>query len=185
MPSLAWNFLSILVHSSLTSQAICHRRQSQRNGHRRRDDGDPASRTAESRFATSGPAKVEAIKGLEVNTDATKLRQVLLNVLSNAVKYNRDQGRVTVNARFSGDDRQVIIIEIADSGLGIPEAQLEEVFEPFTRLRLASNDVTGTGLGLATSRKLLALMGGTIEASSSQLGGSVFRMCLPGSAGTC
>lgn len=120
-----------------------------------------------------------------VSADANRLRQVLINLLSNAVKYNRPHGLVTVRAEQVGDR---VRIQVSDTGRGIDGADINRLFEPFERLGLDSGpleesaEVEGTGIGLALSRGLLELMGGTISATSEAGVGSVFTVQLP--AGT-
>jgi PAS domain S-box-containing protein len=95
--------------------------------------------------------------------DRVRLRQVLVNVLSNAVKYNRVAGSVMLSWRMSGDDVQV---RIADTGPGLTAEKLAHLFEPFNRLGAEKSKVEGTGIGLMLSRSLVELMGGTLEVAS-------------------
>ena len=108
--------------------------------------------------------------------DATRLRQVLLNLLTNAVKYNREGGQVLVEAEpFDGGVR----LRVSDTGRGMDEAQLQQAFEPFNRLGLENEGIEGTGIGLAIVKALVERMGGTVQARSAPDQGSVFEVCLP------
>jgi PAS domain S-box-containing protein len=114
--------------------------------------------------------------------DPTRLRQVLLNLLSNAAKFT-ENGVVTLRVRREGGVRAAIVFEIVDTGIGISAEQLERLFQPFTQ---ADSSTTrrygGTGLGLAISRRYCQLMGGDITVSSDLGAGSTFVVRLPASA---
>ena len=114
---------------------------------------------------------------LHVHADETRLRQVLINLISNAVKYNRPDGTVTV----SGDeqDGRVRII-VTDSGYGIPETRQAQLFEPFNRLGREAGDIPGNGIGLTLSKRLISLMDGTLTFTSEEHSGSSFIVELPG-----
>jgi signal transduction histidine kinase/CheY-like chemotaxis protein len=116
---------------------------------------------------------------LTVNGDLARLTQVVANVLGNAAKYTDAEG--TIRLRAGVEDGQAVI-RVWDSGLGIPPAQLEEVFEMFTQVRehRVRSGGGGLGIGLALCRRLVLLHGGSIEAASSGLGhGSEFIIRLP------
>lgn len=110
--------------------------------------------------------------GLWVHADEQRLAQVLLNVLSNAVKYNRPEGRVWFTCTDIGGGR--VRIGVHDTGRGIPPDRMDELFVPFARLGAEESGVVGTGLGLALSKRLVEAMGGTIEAESVYGEGSTF-----------
>ncbi len=110
--------------------------------------------------------------------DATRLRQVLLNLLSNAIKFNRLAGQVRLSCRAEAD---VVLIEVADQGPGITPEQLPRLFQAFERLDV-DGAVEGTGIGLALSRSLVALMHGEIGVHSTPGQGSVFWVRLPASS---
>jgi signal transduction histidine kinase/CheY-like chemotaxis protein len=113
-----------------------------------------------------------------VRADEQRLRQVLLNLLDNAVKYNHPAGRVEVTvARQPGDRFRICV---TDSGRGIAEQDLDPMFQPFERLDAAQAGVAGTGLGLALSRDLTEAMGGTAGVTSTPGEGSTFWIELPG-----
>ena len=112
-----------------------------------------------------------------VRTDEGKLRQVLMNLLGNAVKFTDEGGVVLRVAR--GIDKQHLIIEVEDTGPGIAPEELEAVFEPFVQSASGQRSLEGTGLGLSISRQFVRLMGGDIAVSSVLGQGSVFRLEAP------
>jgi CheY-like chemotaxis protein len=107
-----------------------------------------------------------------VLADRLRLRQVLLNVLANAVKYNHRDGWVRMSVERGSGNR--LEIRIADSGPGIPEDKLDLLFTPFERLGAELGHTEGTGLGLALSKGLMERMGGAIRAENAADGGAVF-----------
>ena len=109
--------------------------------------------------------------------DLQRLRQVLLNLLSNAIKYNHPAGTVTVTVE--GRPGGMVRISVTDTGRGIPEDQLGELFVPFERLDAAQAGIEGAGLGLALSRQLAQKMGGEAGVTSSHGQGSTFWIELP------
>jgi PAS domain S-box-containing protein len=111
-----------------------------------------------------------------VHTDATRLRQVLLNLLSNAIKYNHPQGQVRLQG--SADEHRVRV-EVIDTGPGLSQQQQQRLFQAFERLGADRGGVEGTGIGLALSQSLVALMGGRIGVHSQPGQGSTFWMELP------
>jgi len=123
------------------------------------------------RYAGSQP-------GLVARADPEKLRQVLLNVLSNAVKFTPTGGTVSMDAAAGPDGS--VRVRVADTGIGIPADRLESIFEPFVQLgRNLSSRHEGTGLGLAISRDLARAMGGDLAATSAPGQGSTFVLTLP------
>ena len=110
-----------------------------------------------------------------VRADADALEQVLANLMSNAIKYNRPRGRVRV--RFEAAEQGVLTID--DTGIGMTEDQLGKLFEPFNRLGAERTDTHGSGLGLAITRKLVRAMGGKIDVLSRPGKGSRFAVSLP------
>ena len=119
--------------------------------------------------------------GAQLRGDPTRLAQVLLNLLTNAVKFT-DRGGVQLSCRLLGADAAVprLHIEVKDSGIGIAPAQLEQLFSPFEQADVSmTRRFGGTGLGLAICRHLATLMGGSIEVESTLGEGSTFRLELP------
>ncbi len=117
------------------------------------------------------------LEHVQVRADRTRLKQVLLNLLSNAVKYNRDGGEVELKIQTEGSDRLRVLV--SDTGNGIPAERLSELFEPFNRLDAEGTEVEGTGIGLTITRRIMELMGGSIEAESEVGVGSTFWLELP------
>jgi len=107
--------------------------------------------------------------------DRTRLRQVLINLLTNAIKYNRPGGRVKVRAAVVGPR---LVLRVADTGRGMTREQLEHLFEPFNRLGIEREGVEGTGIGLVIVKMLIERMGGEIEVRSDVGVGSVFELHL-------
>ncbi|MFN3886202.1 MAG: ATP-binding protein [Aquabacterium sp.] len=117
---------------------------------------------------------VEALDpSLEVRADRTRLRQVLLNLLSNGVKYNRRGGRLTV-ALAEPTAATAIELRVSDTGAGLTPEQQARLFKPFERLDADARQIDGTGIGLALSRRLMRLMGGEIGVTSQAGEGSTF-----------
>ncbi len=115
--------------------------------------------------------------------DPVRLRQVLLNLLGNAVKFTK-QGSVELRLRRSSDKAR-LLVEVVDTGPGIPAEQRHRLFREFERLDANSTSlVEGTGLGLAISARLAAYMGGRLHYEDNPPGGSIFRLELPLAAGS-
>ncbi|HEX4735895.1 MAG TPA: ATP-binding protein [Thermoleophilaceae bacterium] len=121
-------------------------------------------------------SKVDQHSGLWIAADHQRLKQILLNLLANAVKYNREGGSVTVSLKQAGPRAR---IEVTDTGLGIPQDQLPRLFVPFERLGAEATSVEGTGLGLALALRLAEAMGGTLGVQSQPWIGSTFHVDLP------
>jgi len=107
-----------------------------------------------------------------VFADNQRLKQVLINLISNAVKYNRQDGAVRVQVTQA--DADFVRITVEDTGPGLEPAAVAKLFTPFERLEAAATDVEGTGLGLALSRRLIEAMGGQIGVDSTPGSGSRF-----------
>jgi CheY-like chemotaxis protein len=127
-----------------------------------------------------------------VFADRQRLKQTLLNLVSNAIKYNSKDGKVTISgaslpqvssngAEETSDNSSANIfrISVADTGVGIPPEKLQRLFTPFDRLDAEATSVEGTGLGLALSKKMTELMGGTLGVESTLGQGSIFSIDLP------
>ncbi|NCP14490.1 MAG: hypothetical protein GW858_10045 [Sphingomonadales bacterium] len=124
-----------------------------------------------------GISFVEATPIPIITTDAGRIRQVLFNLLANAIKFT-PAGCITVTA--SQNDAQIIEISVEDTGVGIPEDQLETVFEAFHQVDNGmSRDFGGAGLGLAICRNIMTALGGQISVTSAVEHGSAFRLTLP------
>jgi signal transduction histidine kinase/CheY-like chemotaxis protein len=113
-----------------------------------------------------------------IKVDSGKLRQILINLLGNAIKFTR-QGSVILRAYTSSTLPPLLIIEVIDSGVGIPEDKQAELFHPFIQLVQENVDTEGTGLGLAISKDLIELMGGQISVHSEIGVGTTFKIELP------
>ena len=118
---------------------------------------------------------------LTVRADRVRLRQVLVNLLVNAIKYNRPGGQVALSSWRDGGR---IMLEVRDSGIGMDPTQLAHLFEPFNRLGAERTGIEGTGIGLVIVQRLVTLMQGQIEAHSVPGQGSCFRIWLPAASET-
>ncbi|MEQ1816668.1 MAG: PAS domain S-box protein [Nitrosomonas sp.] len=107
-----------------------------------------------------------------VKADRTRVKQILINLLSNSIKYNRTGGTVMVN--YSANTAERIRISITDTGEGLSVENLSNLFQPFNRLGRETGTEEGTGIGLVVSKRLIELMGGEIGAESTVGKGSVF-----------
>ncbi|HRP27268.1 MAG TPA: ATP-binding protein, partial [Burkholderiaceae bacterium] len=120
--------------------------------------------------------RTEGLEGI-VLADRTRLRQVLINLLTNAIKYNRPQGSVAIGTRHAG---QHPTIEVSDTGRGLTQDQLAHLFEPFNRLGAESDAVEGSGIGLVIVKTFVERMGGKVAVDSEPGRGTRFRVTLPG-----
>ena len=112
-----------------------------------------------------------------VNADAQRLRQVLINIVSNAIKYNRSGGWVCIGLVPGGVEHWVLAVE--DTGSGLTQEQLTRLFQPFERLCHESSPIEGSGLGLEIARRLVETMGGQLTLSSVPASGTLVRIALP------
>jgi signal transduction histidine kinase len=110
--------------------------------------------------------------------DTEKIEVVLENLLSNALKYTPDGGLITITARYRADTN-CVEVAVSDTGRGIPESGLQEVFEKFRRVDDGKGAVRGTGLGLAIVKHIINAHGGRIWAESEFGRGSTFTFSLP------
>ena len=115
---------------------------------------------------------------LQVETDAQRLRQVVLNLISNAIKYNREHGEVKIKAFRRDDSMAEIIVE--DNGIGMSEDEQKNLFRPFTRFGSRQASVEGHGMGLSITHQIITTMGGKISVSSKPGEGTKISVSIPG-----
>jgi len=113
---------------------------------------------------------------IELIADPEKLRQILLNLLTNAIKYTDSNGRVSLSVESDAD---FVRIKVSDSGRGIAAADFDRIFEPFVRIQSSGGVDAGVGLGLPISRRLARGMGGELKVESTLGGGSTFVLSIP------
>jgi CheY-like chemotaxis protein len=111
-----------------------------------------------------------------VNADELRLKQILLNLLSNAVKFTPAGGTVEVSARQDGAD---VLVRVVDTGVGIPAADQDRIFDSFQQAGRSASRVEGTGLGLTLCKRIVELHGGQIGVESIEGTGSAFSVRLP------
>ena len=123
---------------------------------------------------------VEAQENLgAITVDPMRLRQILLNLLSNAFKFTKE-GEVKLQARKVADGRDWIELSVSDTGIGMTAEQQAKLFEEFSQAEATTaQKFGGTGLGLAITRKLARMMGGDVTVASEPGNGSVFTVRLP------
>ncbi len=115
-----------------------------------------------------------------VLADPIRLRQVLINLLANAIKYNRPRGQVVLESEIGAAS---VCLRVRDTGRGLDSEQLSHLFEPFNRLGMDKQGIEGSGIGLTVVKALVEGMGGQVHASSLVGQGTVFELRLPASAG--
>jgi signal transduction histidine kinase len=113
-----------------------------------------------------------------VRGDQSRTKQVLLNLLTNAIKYNRSGGTIRVRCALSG---HCVRVSVEDTGLGLSKVQLAQLFQPFNRLGQEDSSTEGTGVGLVICKQLVDLMDGHIGVDSELGVGSCFWFELPAS----
>ncbi len=111
-----------------------------------------------------------------IRTDPLRVRQVLLNLVSNAIKYNRPDGQVSLELTLRPGKVDVMV---RDTGMGMTALQLSHIFQPFNRLGRERSNIEGTGMGMAISRQLVELLGGSLHLDSTPGSGTVVTMTLP------
>ena len=114
---------------------------------------------------------------ININVDETRYKQVLLNILSNAIKYNSENGKVTIDC--SSNDEKMLSLSVTDSGKGLTPEQQIKIFLPFDRAGAENSNIEGTGLGLAISKKIIEQMCGKITVESEIGKGSCFLIQVP------
>jgi len=111
------------------------------------------------------------------DVDAIRISQVMTNILSNAIKFSPKNSKIRVN--ITQDDTQQVTFSLHDEGVGIPEAELDAIFDAFIQSSQTKTGAGGTGLGLAISKEIIALHGGKIWAESPHNKGASFIFTLP------
>ena len=114
----------------------------------------------------------------DVRGDHDKMKQAIINLLNNAVKYNREGGKITLRGESSPEEKE-ILIKVSDTGVGIEEEHLSRIFEKFYRVPTYSDKVSGTGLGLAVVERIIDGHGGYITVESEVGKGTTFTIHLP------
>ena len=117
--------------------------------------------------------------GALVRGDAGAIEQVLVNLLSNAIRFNRVGGRVAVEVAGSFEEATPLMIHVHDDGEGLLPDQLAQLFQPFNRLGAERRRISGTGLGLVIARSLARAMGGELAVDSAPGQGARFTFTLP------
>ena len=121
--------------------------------------------------------KVDSYPDVNILVDDKRIRQVLLNILTNAIKYNKNNGRVIIDCSL--EDEKMLSLSIADTGNGIASCFHENLFNHFDRAGQECSNISGSGLGLAISKKLIEKMNGSIEFESTVGEGSKFWIKIP------
>ena len=114
----------------------------------------------------------DTIKDIVIETDPTRLTEVLLNLLSNAVKYNSEKGTISLETKLLNNNR--LRISVTDTGKGLSKSQQQMLFKPFERLGAECTKIEGTGIGLVISKHIIEIMGGNIGVDSKRGEGSTF-----------
>jgi len=115
---------------------------------------------------------------LYLMADPTRCKQILINLISNAIKYNKENGAVTLGSKVVNNN-QFLRVEIKDTGHGLSPLQIERLFIPFERLGAEITNIEGTGIGLTLTKELVQLMGGELGVDSTEGVGSCFWFTLP------
>jgi PAS domain S-box-containing protein len=125
--------------------------------------------------------QVKGAQAVTVHADRVRVKQVVINLVSNAIKYNRPQGSVsvTVGRPPCEPGAGYLRVDVVDNGIGIPQGHLDRIFDPFHRVSAATQAVEGTGVGLAVTRRLIEAMDGIIAVESTVGSGSRFWFALP------
>ena len=121
--------------------------------------------------------QIKDIDNISLNTDKTRFRQIILNLMSNAIKYNKNEGKIIL--RTSLIENNMIRIEIEDTGYGIPYENHKNIFHPFFRINSQNSKIAVTGIGLSISKELIEMMKGKIGFHSKPDTGSIFFIEIP------
>ena len=114
----------------------------------------------------------------EITADRQRIEQVVINIMSNAIKYTPDGGKIDI--RLIATPQSTLVLHVTDTGIGIPEEDIEHLFERFYRVEKSrTQDAGGTGLGLAIAKELAMAHGGNITVSSKLGEGTTVRLELP------
>jgi len=113
----------------------------------------------------------DTLENMIIHADRMRIKQVIVNILSNAVKYNRKQGSIDIKCE---KEKDLIRLSISDTGPGIPKGLQNRVFEPFDRLNADTTTIEGTGIGLSLAKKLIEFMNGRIGFDSCENKGTTF-----------
>jgi two-component system phosphate regulon sensor histidine kinase PhoR len=120
---------------------------------------------------------VDGGKPIEIEADPIRVKQIVVNLVDNAIKYTSAEGSISVSISPVGG---IAVLEVSDTGIGIPQQALSQVFDRFYRVDKArSRQFGGTGLGLAIVKSICAAYGGTVTVKSADGQGAVFRVELP------
>ena len=114
---------------------------------------------------------------ISIEADPLMFKQVVLNLVSNAIKYNKPNGSVVIS--YDRIEKGILRLGVRDTGKGIPSDKMGNIFKPFDRLGLEGGAIEGTGIGLTISKKLIEMMNGTIGFSSTLGEGSFFYLEIP------
>ncbi|MEO8153673.1 MAG: ATP-binding protein [Rhizobacter sp.] len=117
-----------------------------------------------------------SVRGVGALADPRRLRQVLINLLTNACKYNRPGGHVKIDVSSNSAE---VFLDVVDNGIGMTEEHMSHLFEPFNRLGNEGHAIEGSGIGLSLTRQLVEMMNGRIEIQSSPATGTRARIALP------
>jgi two-component system sensor histidine kinase/response regulator len=145
------------------------------------DLADVASQTVENVKAEAERREISiqlnVMNGMTINGDRTEIEMIFNNLISNAVKYNRDRGRVEIKVDMSCDE---IRIHVEDTGIGMTQEETQRLFSDFSRIKNEkTRHILGSGLGLSTLKKLVTLYNGEVAVKSKPDVGSIFTVTLP------
>ena len=122
--------------------------------------------------------KIELSDELHIKTDSDKLEKIVANLISNAIKYSKNNGSVFFSVELAESEENVLLIKVKDEGVGIPADEIDHIFDRFYQSSM-TNHSSGTGIGLALVKELVILLGGSISVTSELNKGSEFTFTLP------
>ena len=132
--------------------------------------------TMANEYDVSVVSEVDSDEEIHVVADQLRLKQVLLNLLSNGIKYNKPGGKVGIEVVSSKKEHQIVV---RDTGIGIEKKDLQSLFEPFNRLGAKAMDIEGTGIGLTITKRLVEVLNGSLDIESEPGKGSAFTVTMP------